>query len=475
MRRHTKIVCTLGPATNDRETVRALIRAGMDVARLNFSHGTHEDHARMMGIVRDEAKRVGRVVPILQDLQGPKIRVGKMAGGGVLLHEGRPLTLTAEPMDEGTDERVYVSYDGLARDVEPGGRILLDDGNLELRVTDIRGVDVITEVVVGGPLRSRKGVNLPHIRSSTPSLTEKDLADLEFGLDSDVDFVALSFVRTGHDVDDLHQPHRRVRQAAAGHRQDREARGHHRHRPHHRPHRRRHDRARRPRHRDADAGGADHRRSRSSAAAWTRARPCITATQMLESMIDNPRPTRAEASDVANAVLDGSDAVMLSGETAAGKYPVRAVAAMADIIEHAESQRVRFGGQSAEERVHDRSKQLTQAISHTAVRLADEIGAVAICVLTHSGGTARALARHRPNVPIYAFTDAEKVVGQMAILWGTEGIAIPFQRHTDDGIRTVHRTLLEKGLARPGDQVVITAGLPLPAKGLTNMVHVSRL
>ena len=474
MDRHTKIVCTLGPSTQDRETIRALIRAGMDVARLNFSHGTHDDHARMMGLVREEAKRVGKSVPILQDLQGPKIRVGKMAGGGVLLHEGKSLMLTAEPMHEGTDERVYVSYEGLARDVEPGGRILLDDGNLELRVTDVRGTDVITEVVVGGPLRSRKGVNLPHIRSSTPSLTQKDLEDLEFGLDSDVDFVALSFVRTGQDVDDLID---RIDESG-----------------------------KRPLviakiEKPEAVSDLDRIIARTDAVMIARGdlgiempmqevpimqkqiirrcletgTPCITATQMLESMIDNPRPTRAEASDVANAVLDGSDAVMLSGETAAGKYPVRAVSAMADIIRHAESQRVRFGGQSAEERVHDSSMQLTQAISHTAVRLADEIGAVAICVLTHSGSTARTIARHRPGAPIYAFTDAEKVVGQLGILWGTQGIAIPFQRHTDDGIRMVHRTLLEHGLAKPGDQVVITAGLPLPAKGLTNMVHVSRL
>ncbi|MEM6785367.1 MAG: pyruvate kinase, partial [Bacteroidota bacterium] len=203
MNRRTKIVCTLGPSTDQREVIRALIAAGMDVARMNFSHGTHDEHRRRIEMVRDEARRAGRVIPILQDLQGPKIRVGKMEGGGVLLHEGQTFTLTSEPIEVGTKQRATVSYEGLAADVNVGGTILMDDGNIELCIVDVNGKDVRTEVVVGGPLRSKKGVNLPHIRSSTPSLTDKDLTDLEFGLENDVDLIALSFVRTQSDVQDL--------------------------------------------------------------------------------------------------------------------------------------------------------------------------------------------------------------------------------------------------------------------------------
>ena len=474
MDRRTKIVCTLGPACSSRETIRGLIDAGMDVARLNFSHGTHDDHREVIRLVREESERAGRVVPILQDLQGPKIRLGDIEQGGVLVHKGQDLILTTEPIEVGNQERVYVSYASLTDDVEEGGRILIDDGHIELRVKAVNGQEVLTEVVVGGPLRSKKGVNLPHIRTSRPSLTEKDLRDLEFGLANHVDFIALSFVRSGGDVDALLE---RVRESG------REvgiiakiekpeavtsfeeildkvdgimiARG--------------------------DLGiempmqEVPIVQKSLIRRCLDAAKPVITATQMLESMIDNPRPTRAEASDVANAVLDGSDAVMLSGETAAGKYPVRAVEAMSEIIRTAEQNRRMLGGWQAASEVHADENRVTQAISYTAVELASEVGAVAIACLTHSGSTARAIARHRPKVPVYAFTDSQRIVGQLALVWGTRGIGVPFQHHTDDGIGTVRRILTEQGIVKPGDRIVVTAGLPLPAKGLTNMVHVSQL
>jgi len=471
-RRRTKIVCTLGPATSSREAIRALIEAGMDVARLNFSHGSHEDHRARIGMVREEAQRYGRIIPILQDLQGPKIRIGDVAGGGVLLSKGQALTLTAEPLAESTAERVYVSYEPLAQEVVAGGRILVDDGRIEFEVTEVVGGDVRVSVVVGGPLRSKKGVNLPMTRSSRPSLTEKDLTDLAFGLEQEVEMVALSFVRSGDDVRDLCE-----RIEATGRETAVVAK------------------VEKP---EAVAAFED---VLASANAIMVARgdlgieipmqevpvvqkrlirrclqaavPVITATQMLESMMDNPRPTRAETSDVANAVFDGSDAVMLSGETAAGKYPVEAVQAMDEIIRTAEAARRQLGGQEAASEVHHAASAVTQAISFTAVRLASEVGARAICCLTHSGATARAVARHRPDVPIYAFTDDPAVVGRTAVVWGSEGIAIPFQEHTDDGIRAVHRELIARGFATVGELIVVTAGLPLPAKGLTNMVHVS--
>ena len=470
--RRTRIVCTLGPATDSPEAIRALVEAGMDVARLNFSHGSHDDHRRTIEWVRAEAVRAGRVLPILQDLQGPKIRLGAMKDGGVLVAQGARLVLTAEPMDEGTAERAHVSYDALAEEVSPGSRILIDDGNIEVVCTGVQGADVQTEVVVGGPLRSRKGVNLPLLKAARPSMTEKDIRDLAFGLAHDVEFVALSFVRTGSDVVDL------LDRVQAGGKDVSVV-----------------SKIEKP----EAVEDFDAILSRSYGIMVARgdlgieipmqdvpivqkrlirscldaAKPVITATQMLESMIHNPRPTRAEATDVANAVFDGTDAVMLSGETAAGAYPVQAVMAMDEIIRAAEASRRVLGGQEAADIVTHRADRVTQAISFTAVRLAQEVGAVALCCLTHSGSTARAIARHRPDVPIYAFTDDPQAVGRIALTWGTQPIRIQFQKHTDDALRAVHYGLLDRGLARRGDKVVITAGLPLPEMGLTNMVHVA--
>jgi pyruvate kinase len=475
MLRRTKIICTLGPASNDRETISDMINAGMNVARMNFSHGTHEDHARRIKLVRECAAELDRPVSILQDLQGPKIRVGPMKDGGVLLENGQTFTLTSTPLDEGTSERAYISYNGLAQDVQEGKHILLDDGLLELVVKEARGADVITEVMVGGPLRSHKGVNLPHIKNSVPSLTDKDLRDLDFGLEQDVDIIALSFVRSETDVSDLLRRIRasgkqvsvvsKIEKPEAVEKIDAiiarsdgimVARG------------------------DlgiemplAEVPGTQKTIIQKCLAA---AKPVITATQMLESMVENPRPTRAEASDVANAVLDGSDAVMLSGETAAGKYPVRVVEVMANIVKEAERSR-RFGAPAPRLRPQDMTgmEVVTESISYTAVELAEQVGAVAIACLTSSGATARGIARHRPKVPIFAFTDNERAVGQLGLLWGTKAFAIPFQRDTDEGIRRVHQYLVERELVRRGDLIVMTAGMPLPARGRTNMVHVTRI
>ncbi len=447
----------------------------MDVARLNFSHGTHEEHKRRIEYVRTAAGEMGRVVPILQDLQGPKIRIGDMEGGGVLIHKGEELRLTAEAVPEGNSRRLHVSYAGLDNDVELGGRILIDDGLIELEVKAIESPDVVTEVVVGGALRSRKGVHLPLMRNGKPSLTEKDLADLEFGLGHEVDIIALSFVRSESDVRDLIE---RVREAGkhvsivakiekpeavddlddilAAADAIMVARG--------------------------DLGiemplsrvpGTQKMIIRKCLAA---AKPVITATQMLESMIENPRPTRAEASDVANAVLDGSDAVMLSGETAAGKYPVLVVEVMARIIAEAEQHyTLHREGIDHRPRPDASGDIITESVSYTAYQLAEHANAAAIACLTATGTTARAIARHRPRMPVYAFTDDEKVVRQLGLLWGTNAFAIPFQHDTDHGVRTVHDVLRRHNLVRPGDCIVITAGMPLPAKGRTNMVHVSRI
>ncbi len=475
MPRRTKIVCTLGPSSSTPENIRALIQAGMDVARMNFSHGTHDDHARRIEIVRNEAERAGRTVAVLQDLQGPKIRVGEMEGGGVTIREGERLILTSEPLALGTSKRAYISYDGLPDEVEVGRSILLDDGNLELRICGIHGHEVETEVVVGGLLKSRKGVNLPDLRVSRPSLTDKDLADLEFGLTQEVDYMALSFVRSAADVTDLLS---RVR-------------GH----------------GRRPlvvakiekpeavRELDAIVEAADavmvargdlgiemplaqvpNVQKQIIRACLRAARPVITATQMLESMIENARPTRAEATDVANAVYDGSDALMLSAETASGKHPARVVETMATIIEEAERHRINYDYGTAPGAFLDgQPLGVTDAISLTSVRLAQSVGAAALACLTSSGTTARAIARHRPGVPIYAFTDIDEVVAELRLVWGTEAFKIPFQKDTDAGVRAVTTLLRERGLVPTGSLVVFTAGMPLPEKGSTNMIHVTQV
>ena len=478
MNRHTKIISTIGPASSDRATISALVAAGTDVARLNFSHGAHDDHRKAAGLVREAAQSQGRQVALLQDLQGPRIRVGPVQGGCVELQQGQRLVLSAQPMEYSTAEKVFISYDALSRDVAPGGRILIDDGRLELNVIGIKGEDVHAVVAVGGALRSRKGVNLPRVHTTGPALTRKDIADLEVGMELGVDFIALSFVRDESDVE-----HLRRRIARAGNRASviakiekpeavecideilavtdgiMVARG--------------------------DLGiempmaDVPHAQKTIIHKCLVAGKPVIIATQMLESMIENRAPTRAEASDVANAVLDGADAVMLSGETAVGHDPALVVRAMSQIIASAErhwySLPVARRGLPEELHVVSDEWNVTEAVSLTACELAEHVGAAALVCLTNSGATARSIARHRPRMPVYAFTDEPHIVGQMGILWGTKGFSVPFQHDTDAGVGVVHQTLLRHGLVRSGDIIVVTAGMPLPRKGRTNMVHVSRV
>ena len=478
MVRHTKIVSTIGPASWNRETIRSLIDAGTDVARLNFSHGTHEDHTRAAMLVGEEAERAGRQVALLQDLQGPRIRVGEVQDDEILLEKGNQLTLTSDSLAVSTASQIHISYGALAQDLTRGGRILINDGLIELRVIDIKGNDVLAEVVTGGFLGSRKGVNLPHIRPEGPALTEKDLHDLAKGVELGVHYVALSFVRDEQDVVFLRRQLRdmgypagiiaKIEKPEAVERIDEilavadgimVARG--------------------------DLGiempmskvpGVQKAIIRKCRCAG---KPVITATQMLESMIENQRPTRAEASDVANAVLDGTDSVMLSGETAVGRHPALVVGAMSRIVQAAE-QHMNELPRAARElpEVLDSAAErhnVTESVSITACRLAENVGAVAIACLTHSGATARSIARHRPRSPVYAFTDEPRVVGQMGVLWGTKGFCIRFQHDTDTGISVLHKTLVDHGLVRRGDAVIVVAGLPLPLRGRSNMVMVSEV
>ncbi|MCS3858310.1 pyruvate kinase [Salinibacter ruber] len=473
MDRRTKIVCTLGPATTDPETLRRLVAAGMDVARMNFSHGTHEEHRERVETVREVAEAEGKGITVLQDLQGPKIRVGAVQNDSVMLAEGDEVRVSTDTPRESTNEHIFIDYEALARDAREGERILIDDGLLELRVIETNGSQLQATVVEGGPLRSRKGVNLPDLQASTPPMTEKDLKDLELGLELEVDVVALSFVQERSDVEALvHRIEETGKKTSVVAKIEKPqavqnideilevvdgimvARG--------------------------DLGiempmeevpGTQKRLIRKSMEA---AKPVITATQMLESMVEDPRPTRAEASDVANAVLDGSDAVMLSAETAVGDHPVRVVEAMNQIIRQAES--YWHEERRALTMTPDHFEQganVTNSVSFTACRLAEQVGAEAICCLTNSGSTARSIARHRPSMPIYAFTDNKRVVAQLGSLWGTEAFYIPFQQDTDQGIARVHSVLHDYDLVRSGGHVVLTVGMPLPARGRTNTVHVS--
>ncbi|MCX7906530.1 MAG: pyruvate kinase [Bacteroidetes bacterium] len=472
MMRHTKIICTLGPATQSPERIRALLEAGMDVARLNAAHGTHEDQARLIAHVRQAGRELSRTVPILYDLQGPKIRIGSVEGDAVELRAGQQVLISTEPLPS-TSWRLSTNYAHLPEDVRPGDRILLDDGLMELRVLETRPREVLAVVEVGGLLRSRKGMNLPRVPVRLPALTSKDREDLRFALAQGVEWIALSFVRTAEDVRTL-----RREIAALGGRAGVVAK------------------IEKPEAVEAleeilevaDAvmvarGDLGIEASPDQIPllqkdiirkSLQRARPIITATQMLESMVENPRPTRAEATDVANAVLDGTDAVMLSAETAMGRHPVEAVRVMARIIEATEARPDLFPphpftpARTAEEAV-------TEAISYTACELARQVGARAIACLTFSGQTARVIAKYRPWVPIVAFTDDPHVAALLHLVRGTIGVPIPFQAHTDAVIDRVREELLRRGWAKPGDRVVITAGMPLPAKGRTNMVQVATL
>ncbi len=471
--RRTKIVCTLGPSSNTLEKIEQLYLAGMNVARINFSHGSHEDHARTMSYVRKVAKKHQYSIPILMDLQGPKIRVGKMKEGSQILRVGNMLTLTPDDI-EGTSERIPIDYSYLTSDAVSGDRILIDDGLLELMVEEVNEREVRARVVVGGVIKSRKGVNLPGVKISMPSLTEKDIEDLEFGLTQDVDYVAMSFVRKARDIQDVIS---RVRAAGsnAGIIAKIEkpeavenideiieesdgimvARG------------------------DLGIEIASERVPQVQKSIIERSRtagkPVITATQMLDSMITNPRPTRAESSDVANAVLDGTDAVMLSGETAAGEYPVEAVKTMDKICrtieENAES--IYY---SLEYRKPDwKEKQVIESLSYSCVTIAENVEAKAISTITHSGNTARRIAKFRPKVPIIAFTESQKVRRQLNLVWGVDSVKLSQIFDTDQSVGMMEDYLRNNGLVVNGDRIIIATGMPIAKRGRTNMLKVSTI
>ena len=466
----TKIVCTLGPASDDEATIRAFIEAGMAVARINFSHGSYDDHARRIALVRRLSAEAGRSVAVLADLQGPKLRVGLLPPEGIPLVEGETVVLSSD--EPRAEDAIPLPHPEVVRDVRPGDRILLDDGLLELKVLDHSETDIRALVIAGGVLESHKGLSLPHTSLQMPSVTEKDQADVAFALDQDVDYFALSFVRSDQDV-----LHLRAFLEARGADTPIIAK------------------IEKPEALDCidslvavsdglmvargdlgvetPAEEVPLAQKRIIRACNDAGKPVITATQMLDSMIRNPRPTRAEASDVANAILDGSDAVMLSGETAMGRYPLAAVRTMARIA--AVTEPTIPYDQWLARTAHAPSRSVTDAISQVTTELAAELGAKAIIASTTSGSTARQVACHRPATPIIAPTPSLKTCRQLALVWGVEPLSMAEFSDTDTMICAAVGAAQSRGLLHDGDLVIVTSGVPVGGEGLTNMIKVHRV
>ncbi len=464
----TKIVATVGPASSSKEMLLALAKEGVDVFRLNFSHGKHEDHQKVIDFVREINKENGTHIALLQDLQGPKIRVNEMKDGIVIVAKETIVITTREVL--GDDKLVSTSYQGLPNDVKPGDAILIDDGKIELKVKETRGIDVVCEVVYGGPLKSRKGINLPFSKVSAPSLTEKDLIDLEFGLKNKVDWIALSFVRKAKDIDILRgiiEEHKSTSRIVA-----------------------KIEKPEALENIDAIIAATDAimvARGDLGVEIWLEevpmvqkmlvekcnklSKPVIVATQMMESMIENPRPTRAETNDVANAVMDGADALMLSAETAAGKYPLEVIRSMVRTIGSVEKQaslyyRFREVDPHSPTFTHD-------SLVMAASKLAKEVKAKAIVGMTTSGYTAFKASSHRPNANIFVFTSNKAILNTMNLVWATRAYYYEKNTSTDETIADVEEILKRDGHVKTGDIFITLASMPIHERSRTNMIKVN--
>ena len=464
--RRAKIVCTLGPATDSPEQVQALVDAGMNVARINRSHGRAEDQEEVIARIREAAAACGRAIAILVDLQGPKIRLGRFVDDQkVMLNKGDEFTITIDDV-LGTVKRASTTFKGLPGDCRPGDRLLIDDGNVAVRVVAVTGTDVVTKVEVPGYVSNNKGINLPGVAVSVPALSEKDREDLRWALKIGADLIALSFVRDADDIKDVHEIMDEVgvrlpviakieKPQAVENLFDivstfdgiMVARG--------------------------DLGvempleAVPLVQKRAIELARRQAKPVIVATQVLESMIQNPRPTRAEASDCANAILDGADAVMLSGETSVGAYPIEAVRTMASIIENVEEhggERIPGLGSYPQTR--------GGALTRAAPEMGEHLDVTYLVTFTQSGDTARRLSRLRSPLPLLAFTPLHETRNQLAVSWGVQCYEVPEVQHTDEMVAQVDEILQDKHLAQPGDTVVIVAGMPPGTPGSTNSIRV---
>jgi pyruvate kinase len=466
--RRAKIVCTLGPAVDDPTRMRDIVAAGMDVARLNMSHGVHDDHANRYRMVREAAAAAGRPVGILADLQGPKIRLGWFANGREEWAAGETVTITSDEI-QGTHDRVSCTYKKLPEEVRAGDRLLIDDGKVAVEVIEVLGgTDIRCLVVEGGPVSNHKGLSLPNVAVSVPALSEKDADDLRFALRLGVDMIALSFVRGPDDIKLVHEimDEEKVRLPVIAKIEKPEAVAR----------------------LEAIVGAFDGLmvargdlgvelpleqvplvQKRAVQLGRELAKPVIVATQMLESMIENSRPTRAEASDVANAVLDGADAVMLSGETSVGAHPIVTVQTMARIIRSTEA------GDIQVPRLQHDPRTRGGAITMAALQVARAVGARALVAFSQTGDTVRRLARLHCELPLLAFTPEPAMLNQLTLSWGVETFLVPFVQHTDDMFRQVDHALLGLGRALPGEYVVIVAGTPAGTPGSTNTLRIHQL
>jgi pyruvate kinase len=468
--RRTKIVCTIGPASESVDMLKKLIQNGLDVARLNFSHGTYEEHAQRIQNIRQAAKEVGKDVAIMLDIKGPKIRTGLVKDGAVELKNDARIVLTTEPIEIGDEHRVSISYAGLPEDVSPGSILRIDDGLIGLVVEKVEGPDIHCRVTNGGILKNRKGINAPGVKLRIESVTEKDIADIRFGVRHGVDIIAASFVRKASDVLDVRRILEEenadldiiskietqegldmideILEVSDGLMVARGDLGV-----------------------EIPAEEVPLAQKMLIAKANRLGKPVITATQMLDSMERNPRPTRAEASDVANAIFDGTDAIMLSGETAAGKYPAEAVAMMASIAKRAEE--ALYGNLVPSRRAKSETERnVTDAMSHAVASIANELNANAIITATSSGHTARMVSKHRPQSPIIAVTHRPEVARRLKLSFGVYPVVVPKAKTTDEVLAVSVEGALSSGLVTHGDLIVITAGVPVGIPGTTNLIKV---
>lgn len=469
MNRRAKVICTIGPSSDSKERIFSLIRNGMDVARLNFSHGDYESHGRAIEFIREGSERYKRPVAILQDLMGVKIRIGIVKNGNISLKKGKEIFLMPGS-EESNEERLFISYPNLIRDARKGEKILIDDGLIQLEILAIERGRLKAKVIEGGILRDKKGVNLP-FRLSLSTFTEKDARDLEFGLEKGVDYVALSFVKKASDIRILRKwldekeatipiIAKIERPEAVKEIEDilNEADGI--------------MIARGDLGVEVNPEEVPLIQKRLIGLANRMGKIVITATQMLDSMREHLRPTRAEATDVANAIIDGSDALMLSGETASGMYPVESLRMMNRIIEYTEKNYKTFSSFREEQK---READFPEAVADAACRAAEDIRARCIVAFTHSGFTARLVSKFRPSVPIIAFTPFERVRRIMSLYWGVRPEIMKTLSSTDEMIREVEISLLKRNLVKRGEVIVITASIPVLGSGRTNMVKLHRI
>ncbi len=464
----TKIVATVGPASNSKDMLRALAKEGVDVFRLNFSHGSHEDHMKVVTAVREINEEMGTTISLLQDLQGPKIRIQEMQPDTVI-ERGQELIITTRQL-LGNREICSTSYQNLPKDVKFGDMVLVDDGKIELKVKEVRDTDVVTEVVYGGPLKSRKGINLPFTKVSAPSLTEKDLEDLKFGLKNNLDWIALSFVRKASDIYALRElidSHKATSRIVA--------------------------KIEKPEalsNIDEIIAATDAvmvARGDLGVEIWLEevpmvqkmlvekcnkaGKPVIVATQMMESMIENPRPTRAETNDVANSVMDGADAVMLSAETAAGKYPIEVIRSMVRTISSVEKNPniyFRFREVDPASAIY-----VNDSLVLAACKLAKDVGAKAIVGMTASGYTAFKSSSHRPNANIFVFTGNRALINKMNLVWGTRAYVYDKNNSTDETISDVENILKKEGHVKSGDIFIFLASMPIGERARTNTLKIN--